>query len=309
MPYIKQLTLSLLLLFSINSLNAEEKKAEKPTDKVEEKKERPIDISADTSEYLEAEKKILFEGNVYVEDKVLKLSCEKLIVELDDKKEIVKIICDEDVHIRKVTKTEKVESNSDHAVYYVLQEKVVLTGDPILKNGKETLRSDVITFYRKNNHIKTGRMSFVSKAASSTTLKTNKRRPVQINADSAEYVDKKQKVIFRGNVEVNDEGVFLNCDQLTVYLNEKKELKKIVARKNVVIKKQVEQETWVSHSDRATYYLIQDKIALSGNPTLKTGQDTLKSDNITFFRNSKKIVTGRVNIHSKGARPDAKKPK
>lgn len=129
--------------------------------------------------------------------------------------------------------------------------------------------------------------------------KKKKRTPVQILADEAEFDDKNQQVRYKGNVVVNDNGMKLTCEQMTVYLTKKKEISRILAKEDVVIVRSVrnkkgELEQMTAISDEAEYFQKDEKVILRGNAELERGTEKLKSNQITFYRNSSVVKTGRA---------------
>lgn len=130
-----------------------EKKAKKEA--VEKKaKKIPIKISSDKMKYHENGFVVFFTGNVNVDDGEMKLNCDFMTVKLDKDRNPQLIICEKNVVIRK----EGSVSKSDRAEYFVPEEKVVLTGSPVIdsvneKGEKQTITGSKIQFYRSNNMI------------------------------------------------------------------------------------------------------------------------------------------------------------
>jgi len=97
----------------------------------------------------------------------------------------------------------------------------------------------------------------------------------------------KQVVIYKGNVKVKtDKGDKLTCDLLTVYLNQKGDVEKIIAIGHVVF----EGEKYSAVGKKMTYYPSQGKVVLEGNAVVKDGKGVLKGQKIIYFPKSGKIV-------------------
>ena len=127
--------------------------------------------------------------------------------------------------------------------------------------------------------------------------KKKRKAPVQITADQAEFDDQAQEVRYKGNVIVDDNGMKMTCEVMTVFLTKKKEISRIVAKDDVVIVRQVrnkkgELERMTAISDQAEYFQKDEKIVLLGNAELERGTEKLKSPKIVFFRNSNLVQTG-----------------
>ena len=134
-----------------------------------------------------------------------------------------------------------------------------------------------------------------------TEKKKKKKAPVQILADEAEFDDKAQEVRYKGNVIVNDNGMKLTCEVMTVYLSKKKEIQRILAKQDVVIVRNVrnkkgEFEKMTAISDEAEYFQKEEKVVLRGNAELERGTEKLRSNVITFYRNSNVVKTGGVDM-------------
>ena len=111
------------------------------------------------------------------------------------------------------------------------------------------------------------------------------------------YDEKKNIVYFTGNVHVDDGGMKVNSDKMTVKLDKNQDPVLIICNDNVVIRK----DGSVSHSDRAEYFLPEEKIILTGNPKViktnaKGDKQTMTGRVITFFKNSNIIETQGVGL-------------
>ena len=131
--------------------------------------------------------------------------------------------------------------------------------------------------------------------------KKKKRTPVQINADEAEFDDKAREVRYKGNVIVTDNGMNMTCEAMTVFLTEKKEITRILAREDVVIIRSVRNkegklEKMTAIADEAEYFQKEEKIILRGNAKLERGGDKIESPRITFYRNSSLVTTTGTNM-------------
>lgn len=94
-------------------------------------------------------------------------------------------------------------------------------------------------------------------------------------------------VIYQGNVKVEtDKGDKLNCDLLTVYLNPKGGVEKIIAIGHVVF----EGKKYSAVGKKMTYYPSQGKVVLEGNAAVTDSRGILKGQKIIYFPKSGKIV-------------------
>ena len=141
---------------------AQDKNTKKPTEEKKEekgkkdKKEVPVNITADHMKYDEDKNLVHFTGNVHVDDGAMKVNSDRMTVKLDKNQDPVLIICNDNVVIRK----EGSISYSDRAEYFLPEEKIVLTGKPKVirtnnKGEKQTMTGRVITFFKNTNIIET----------------------------------------------------------------------------------------------------------------------------------------------------------
>lgn len=124
-----------------------------------------------------------------------------------------------------------------------------------------------------------------------------KKIPVKITADHMKYDDTGFIVYFTGNVHVDDGQMKVDSDLLTVKLDKNRDPNLIICEKNVVIRK----EGTISYSDRAEYFLPEEKVILTGKPkVIRTNQkgekQTMTGSKITFFRNSNVIESQGVGM-------------
>jgi lipopolysaccharide transport protein LptA len=124
----------------------------------EEMKEEEITSNASTNGTLITSKSLLFEqkkgeavfeGNVVVTDPDIKINSDKLIVFFDEDHKITRIEAIGSVVIIK----DDIKTNSKKAEFEVESGKVVLSGSPRVKRGKDTLAGDTITFWQNDDRI------------------------------------------------------------------------------------------------------------------------------------------------------------
>jgi len=121
------------------------------------KKSIPIVINSDRLEIDDELKRITFTGNVVATHGELKIRCEKMVVyylasnksNTETGSKIHKIVCTGNVRIYRGKQGGI--ATSSKAVYYQDQDKLVLTGKPVVKQGKDFVEGDRIIIYLKQN--------------------------------------------------------------------------------------------------------------------------------------------------------------
>jgi len=117
---------------------------------------RPIIIKSDRLEVDDELKLITFTGNVVATKGELKIRCKKMVVyyapsseSASKKSKISKIVATGNVKIYRGTQGGI--ATSSKAVYYQDQDKLVLTGNPMVKQGQDFVEGVRITIYLKEN--------------------------------------------------------------------------------------------------------------------------------------------------------------
>ena len=111
---------------------------------------QPIDIMSDSVETYTKENLILFKGNVTARQKDMVIYADSLeAVIIEDGKGIEKVIAGGNVKIQQGLRV----ANCQKAIFYNLDKRVVLTGEPKLSEGDNTVSGDEIIFDMGQNRV------------------------------------------------------------------------------------------------------------------------------------------------------------
>lgn len=149
-----------LILAPSPTWSAEKHKPKVPQDRNILKSESPLHIASDRMEVSQTDKVILFEGHVVVQQDDLTIAGNRMKVfaapgKKDAKKEAGKetspSMMDQVDRIEvegevKISQREKV-ATAEKSVYYHEQRKIVLIGNPVVSQGQDSVRGQVITLY------------------------------------------------------------------------------------------------------------------------------------------------------------------
>ncbi len=141
-----------------------------------------------------------------------------------------------------------------------------------------------------------------------------KKIPTVITSNSLEIDIENNKAIFLEHVRVNDQELIIECDKMTIHLeanngnpvagvelsttNQKapaKQISRIVCEGNVIITRKLPvsvenpepvQKAFAGHAD---YDVKTGMIVMTKDPVLKRGDDSLKGEIITIWRDSEKV--------------------
>ncbi len=116
--------------------------------------DEPLVIRSETLEIDNKNQRIIFTGNVDARRSTFTIQCQKMhLYYLGD--EAGKTVGAEDIRVDRVVATGNVkitrfdggEAMADEAVYYQKDDKVILTGNPVVKQGEDFVEGSRITFY------------------------------------------------------------------------------------------------------------------------------------------------------------------
>ncbi len=111
------------------------------------------------------------------------------------------------------------------------------------------------------------------------------RKPITVTSDSMEAYNKKNLVIFKGNVEAIED--FTLCsDELDVHYDDARQVNDIEARGNV----RIFQDDRTATSREAVFSNKERTIVLTGDPQVKQCKDTVKGDKITIYVDQKNAL-------------------
>jgi len=131
-------------------------------------------------------------------------------------------------------------------------------------------------------------MPVVQKTKEEEKLKFfEEKKPIDIVSDSMEGMEKERYVIFKGNVVARQGDLFIYCDTIEAFMDEKtNEIERAHAKGNVKIVKRERTST----CKEAIFDNKKGIITLKGDVTVFSGQDKLTGDIVTYYINEEKVV-------------------
>jgi lipopolysaccharide export system protein LptA len=113
-------------------------------------KSQPIDITSDKVEAYWKQNLVIFKGNVIARQKDMVIYADSLeVVTQEDGKGIERVIAGGNVKIQQGLRV----ANCQKAVFYNLEQKLVLTGDPKVTEGDNVVLGDEIIFHIDKNRV------------------------------------------------------------------------------------------------------------------------------------------------------------
>ncbi|RMF96239.1 MAG: lipopolysaccharide transport periplasmic protein LptA [Candidatus Schekmanbacteria bacterium] len=132
--------------------------------------------------------------------------------------------------------------------------------------------------------------------------------PINITSDRMEAYNKKDLIIFYGNVKATRGDTTLWADRMDIYLDKSnKKISKIVALGNV----KVNQGDKNAVAEKGTYFDKTQEIVLEGNPLVWQKNNVLKGSSISLHLDQDRIVvnSAKVKIEPKTFNKKEKKGK
>jgi lipopolysaccharide export system protein LptA len=144
--------LILLWVLSVPALSAG------PKEKAKKKDQGPMVIKSKTLEADDKKKQVTFAGDVEAKRDDFTVHCQKLVVlyeKPEEQKETEKVSARIDRIIAtgavRIIRAEGGVATGEKAVFYQKDEKLVLTGKPVVKQGEDFVEGDVITLFLKED--------------------------------------------------------------------------------------------------------------------------------------------------------------
>lgn len=123
------------------------------------------------------------------------------------------------------------------------------------------------------------------------------RGPIEVSSDRLEVDDVAKNLVFAGNAVATQGDVTIYGDRLTVkYTGEQREIEQVIAEGAV----RIVQGTRVATGAKAIFYYIEERIVLTGSPTVSDGNNFVQGQEITIYLDDQRSVViggvgGRVN--------------
>ena len=144
-------------------------------------------------------------------------------------------------------------------------------------------------------------------------LGDSKGQPIVINSNSLEFDHQRKMVTFSGNVDAKRDDWTIVCQKMVIYYREKSKesaqkesmkleklaesaqqqslkIEKIVATGDVKITRAI---GGLVTAEEATYYWDEERVVLTGKPTIQQGDDVLEGTVMTLFlKENRSLVEG-----------------
>jgi len=261
-----------------------------------------ITIESRSFEWRIKEKTVVFTEEVTARREDLTIQCDKIHVYYSESQngdaDYDRILATGNV---KITRPDGGLGQAEEALFEPNEGKVVMTGQPIFKQGKNSFEGSRITFYRNEDHI----------ILEGPVKAIQQDEGVFINSESFEMDNKKRMFVFSGEVELRRKDMTMNCEKMIGYYSEKSteggpenaervmgDIDRIIATEEV---RMARTDGLSGTAEKAVYDFAEEKVVMTGQPVFKQGKDSWKGSSLTYHLREE-FITGtdvRAVLHQK----------
>jgi lipopolysaccharide transport protein LptA len=262
-------------------------------------KDKPIVIEAHSAAFFKKLKQWRFRGDAVAKQGNLTVQSEEIDAVSADttKASIQSLIARKNVRLLDRGR----RGFGDRLDYDRAQGIIILTGNPkLLEEGSEIygdriesyLVEDRVNVQRPRGRMKAGKKKTAKAAASKQEKLFSKDEPVDIEAETATFLNQKRKGEFRDNVVAKQGSITIECEELDVFYKKgaKKSIDTLVARKNVRLHKKNRR----GFGERLDYDSRKGILILTGNPKLVEGDSVMHGQRIKFYVDDDRVEVQRA---------------
>jgi lipopolysaccharide export system protein LptA len=149
-------------------------------------------------------------------------------------------------------------------------------------------------------------------APASLALRTDRDKPIEIEADRAEADDARHVTIYRGNVVIVQGTLRIEGDTVWIHYDENDELTKLVSEGRQAHFRQLPDdgdEYRMAYADRLEYYRANDLIVMLGGARYGQGADQINAQRIVYdSRLARMKADSGTRVAQPGAAPGTEAP-
>jgi lipopolysaccharide export system protein LptA len=290
-----------------------------------------VKVNSDSMIMNMEEELITLAGNIKIDDVSFNIFCDRLYLDLKKNKNsqdsdsdsddvinptgVSQITCEGNVKIiRKIT-TEELKKGgeqkafADKAIYNTINEQITLSGKrPQIFRGKDMISGKKIVLWKNSEKLQAYENCELKVVLPNKNKKAEISDQTIVNSDFMDFDNANNLGVFKGNVRIKNADVKLNCNQMTIHLEDradgkkeiksetdisnKKELKEIVCTGDVVITRdnKIAGIDEKALAGRAVYVLKDNKIILSEKkPIMIRGRDSISGEKMVVWLDQSRL--------------------
>ncbi len=262
---------------------------------------RPATISADRFEVLNKEQKAEYTGHAKVVRDTLTMTCDRLIVEYDDAREITRILARGNVEAVDQDRW----SRGDEADYDNRTGVLVVRGHPEARQGKREVLGQLVTFVNGSQRI------VVTQAKTRVENATDGGPPdkIAIDADTLVLDETQSLATWSGHVKARRGITTMVAPKMTASYDEHGDVTRLQAENGV---EATQGDKW-ARGQNADYDAVKGMLVVTGNPQAKQGANRMRGTKVIFYQGSDLLevenVTSVIEVDSKKSSGPAKGPR
>ncbi len=247
----------------------------------------PTVITSERGAFDTSRRVVTLEGKVVVEDLEMKLRADKMLVTFAGDNQAQQIEATGNVEIQQ----KDIAARGERAMYTRVDGKMVLTGNPTVKQPQWKVDGTEIVFFHEQQLVICQQVRlFLEQGAAGLTAKPDPAKPMTfVVAEHGAFDPKTRTAALEGNVVVTDPQMVLTAKRLNLTLDEKSEVSRIDAMGGVVMK-QMEK---TARGERAVYTRSDGRVVLTGDPSVTDSQGNVRGEEIVFNKDSDTMVVER----------------
>jgi lipopolysaccharide export system protein LptA len=255
---------------------------------------RPVELRADRLEVQSREQKATYVGHATAVRDGATLTCDRLEVQLDERREVKTITALG--HVVVVDGDRRAEG--EHATWDNATGVLVVTGQPTARQGHREVSGDVVTFTAGVDRVEIDKPRTRVAPADGGVSSS-----LAIDADWLVLEQQRATATWKGHVKVTRGPTVLTTPELTAHYDERGEITRVQAKNGV---EATERDRW-ARGQRADYDVKRGVLVVTGSPEARQGKHRMKGTRVTFFPGTDLVevenATTVIEVDKKGSGP------
>ena len=231
---------------------------------------RPVELRADRLEVKSKEQRATYVGHAAAVRDGATLTCQRLEVQLDERREVKTITATGDVVVVDGDR----RATGDEATWDNATGVLVVTGHPTATQGPRAVEGEKVTFTTGIDRVE------LEKARTRVTpTDGGVRDALAVDADRLVLDQQRATATWLGHVRATRGTVVLTAPELVAHYDEHGEITRVQAKGGC---EAVDRDRWAK-GQRADYDVKQGVLVVTGAPEARQGKNRMKGTRVTFF--------------------------
>lgn len=233
---------------------------------------QPAQIKAEHFEVINKDLNAVYTGNVVVVRDTLRMTCDRLIVEYGQNREVTRLLARG--HVEAVDRDRW--ARGDEADYDHLTSLLVVRGNPQARQGKREVTGDLVTFVNGSQQIKVTK----AKTRVENQLDGGAVDKIAIDADSLVLDEHQSLATWAGHVKARRGDTTLLAPVMTATYDEQGTVTRVQGRGGI----EASQNNKWARGERADYDAQRKVLVVTGNPEARQGSNRMRGTKVIFYQ-------------------------